>query len=191
MSQDAKNAVSEIERYERSTSSSDKGERAATALVAFMKSYHELMVRFTLEETVIESILGKEYAAGRLEHVTKGQRVNGASYIIASAKKVRQSYDEITAVSRKLRWKLPSAGVQYGPDYVRNLEAIENVYENTLSDLAVIDKRAKGWLSDNGFTLKAMMGLSASRVQDEPHVGCSHGEADKEIDEIVEIFKSL
>lgn len=191
VSQHAKNAISEIERYEKSTSSSDKGERAAIALTEFMTSFHELMVRFTLEETVIESLLGDEYRAGRLEHVTKGQRVNGASYIIASAKKVRQSYDEITAVSQKLRWKLPSAGTYYGPEYVRNLEAVEKIYDKTLSDLTVIETRAKTWLTDNGFTLKAMMALTATQGQDEPHVGCSHGEADKEIDEIMELVRGL
>lgn len=53
----------------------------------FSKDLDELMLRFTLEEITIESLLGEAFESGDLQHVTKYSYHNGGEYIRMSAQK--------------------------------------------------------------------------------------------------------
>ncbi|WP_157684582.1 hypothetical protein [Bdellovibrio bacteriovorus] len=148
----------------------------------------ELVKQYFLEEMTIETILGEKLENGQLKMVLDKQRLNGAAYVISSAKKTADFIDqldvEISTFKRSYYEDLDYA------DYSA-LSVYSTKFQDLRSQMSRLRSRAKDYLSSKGLDYNGVAVVSEAdpeiSIPVDDHAGCSHG---KDADEILEIIRN-
>lgn len=139
----------------------------------------ELMVRFTLEEMTIESILGREFESGRMSYAPDMAYQNGTYYIVSSA----EQYTELMEMlDRELRSK-ESTFYRHANIFQQAKARLSEVVHRRRNDHGGILRQAQ---SRRHYRSQFLGGLSLSQNQNsQERQPCAHAAAAQEIYKVI------
>lgn len=170
------NGVSDVKTYTEAAAFLDL---TATELL-------ELMRRFSLEEMTIETMLSIQFDRRAFTLVAEDQRLNGAYYVLSSAKKAKETFkivtDEIVSTNAVL-----SASADPSAIAAKNmLDAANQKFVDITAEMRKLEIPASNYISTHSSvseSINAIVGLMPA----ERGIRCSH---EQDADEIMNILKS-
>lgn len=150
--------------------------------------FPELILRFPLEEVAIESELYRYYVAGHMKATPSNQSINGAGYIISSAKRAKEWIAEISHILQLaiVYHGIYKAESKVGEDKIEEMRKKINLLKTWNDDLDPIVRAAQQRKIAAGYRALgqvdlAQQGFVSPRTGDDIHVGCSHSHGADEI----------
>ncbi len=146
----------------------------------------EFLKRFSLEEMTIESMLAEKYDTSEFKLVSADQRLNGAYYVVSSAKKARELVTSLFADIDKAKAALSSSADPAAQAAVVKLNQNTAAYDTLFADMSRLEIPARQYIQthnlDSGRT--ELAGFKA--MKSHKSGTCAHSqEADKFFDEII------
>lgn len=165
----ARRALSQSSEWTRADSAkntAEKLQKLSSATITLMRLYF-------LEEMTIETILGEKLQSNELTLVLPAQRINGAAYIIGSAKKADNFMSTVEMEILSLR-------MSYGSDLEneqRRLLAQDFESINDLrNEMRTLKRKAQSYLESQNIRVDSdeLQFLHAALNNSHPTGGCSH-----------------
>ncbi|MES3036939.1 MAG: hypothetical protein V4736_03450 [Bdellovibrionota bacterium] len=148
---------------------------ASQKLINLDETVLSLLKQYLLEEMTIESHMGEKLERGQLKLVLPAQRINGAAYVLSSAKKTQEIMELFKQESKKFQtlygWDLEKDDADLLRKAISEFSKIE-------SEMDTLKLRARAFLKTQGLVFNGLQSISMKNGKPVSlpleHVGCSH-----------------
>ena len=149
----------------------------------------DILKVFFLEEMTIEGILGDLMDNGKLKVVHPPQRINGAGYILTTAKTAEKLIEEMKNEIEDFQ-SLYSSELE-STDRTP-LRSVLNKYDSLSGDMQTLKRKARLFLSQENLTFNGLVSSSRPSLEGENNSkpGCKHNDLNPKVIEAFERFSS-
>jgi hypothetical protein len=146
----------------------------------------EFLKRFSLEEMTIESMLAEKYDKSEFKLVSSDQRLNGAYYVVSSAKKARELVNSILADIDQAKASLRASIDAEAKAMTDKLNQDLNAYDSLLAQMSRLEIPARQYIQTHGLLAQKDQLAGFKALKSNKSGTCAHSaEADKFFDEII------
>lgn len=144
-----------------------------------------ILKSYFLEEMTIETILGDFMSNGELRFVHPPQRINGAFYVLMSAKTAEKIIRELDDKVYEFRIKY---GRKLGSEDYSKLTSISTQFSSLKSDIDALKSKARNFLSEKDLEFRGLVSVPAGSAEKTPEhpAGCAHGQLDPELQQFID-----
>lgn len=153
---------------------------AASKFAILNAEYLVLLRQYTLEEMTIESTLAEKLDSRELSFVLDKQRINGAAYIMQSAKKAAEQLSIYKDENERLRYTYYSE-INASSEGSQLLELSKKM-DSITSEMSSLSAKAKSFLNSKNVDYQPMHAIVSEVVTAEQHhTGCNHAQLPPEV----------
>ncbi len=182
-SKDYKNAKKELDK--QTSDRKDKVKVAKEKLHKLAVMGVDILKVYFLEEMAIEGVLGDLMDDGQLKVVHSAQRINGAGYILTSAKTAEGLMEEMKNEIEKFQ-TLYKSDLESTDN--SQFTSVLNKYEDLSKEMQTLKRKARHFLSEENLTFNGLMPslIPTSDDANTSRPGCNHHELSPKVREVFE-----